>query len=37
MSHDSHEHHHEDNAVNVKIACFFIVVLAAITLIGIMQ
>jgi hypothetical protein len=36
MSHGSHEHHHEDNSVNVKIAYFFIAVLAAITLIGLM-
>lgn len=32
---DSHHHdHHEDNSVNVKIALFFVAVLAAITVIG---
>lgn len=36
MSHAPQEHHHEDNSVNVKIACFFAVVLAAITLIGLL-
>ncbi len=37
MSHTPHEQHHEDNSVNVKIAWFFLVVLAAITLIGLMS
>jgi len=31
---DSHHDHHEDNSVNVKVALFFIAVLAAVTLIG---
>ena len=31
---DSHHEHHEDNSVNVKIAIFFVVVLAVITFIG---
>ncbi len=34
MSHAAHDHHHEDNSVNVKIALFFVAVLAAITFIG---
>jgi hypothetical protein len=37
MSHAPHEHHHEDNSVNVKIALFFVAVLAAITLIGLLN
>lgn len=37
MSHAPDEHHHEDNSVNVKIALFFIVVLAAITFIGLIS
>jgi len=31
---DNHHDHHEDNSVNVKVAIFFIVVLAAITVIA---
>jgi hypothetical protein len=31
---DSHQDHHEDNSVNVKIALFFVAVIAAITFIG---
>jgi hypothetical protein len=34
---DSHHEHHEDNSVNVKIAVFFVVVLAVITFIGLMN
>jgi hypothetical protein len=34
MSHATHDHHHEDNSINVKIALFFVAVLAAITFIG---
>ena len=37
MSHSPHEHHHEDNSVNVKIALFFVAVLVAITFIGLMS
>jgi hypothetical protein len=37
MSHAPHDHHPEDNSVNVKIAVFFVVVLAAITFIGLMS
>lgn len=37
MSHAPHEHHHEDNSVNVKIAIFFVVVLAAITFISLLS
>lgn len=37
MSHHNGEEHPEDNSVNVKIALFFIAVLAAITLIGIIN
>ena len=37
MSHSPTEHHHEDNSVNVKVALFFVAVLAAITLIGLMS
>ncbi len=37
MSHPPNEQHHEDNSVNVKIALFFVVVLAAITFIGLMS
>lgn len=34
-SHDhSHDQHHEDHSVNIKVAVFFIIVLAAVTLIG---
>ncbi len=31
---DSHHEHNEDNSVNVKIALFFVAVIAAITFIG---
>lgn len=35
-SSDDHGHqHHEDHSVNIKVAIFFIAVLAAITLIGV--
>lgn len=34
MSHDQGTHHPEDNSINVKIALFFVAVLAAITFIG---
>lgn len=37
MSHAPHEHHPEDNSVNVKIAWFFFAVLAAITFIGLIS
>ncbi len=37
MSHAPNEHHHEDNSVNVKIALFFVVVLVAITFIGLIN
>ncbi len=37
MSHDSHEHHQEDNSVNVKVAWFFVAVLAAIIFIGLIS
>jgi hypothetical protein len=37
MSHVPSDHHHEDNSVNVKIALFFVAVLAAITLIGLIN
>jgi hypothetical protein len=37
MSHAHHDHHQEDNSVNVKIAWFFVVVLAAITFIGLIS
>jgi hypothetical protein len=37
MSHAPHEQHQEDNSVNVKIALFFVAVLAAITLIGLIS
>ena len=38
MSHAAHDDHHQkDNSVNVKIALFFIVVLAAITFIGLIN
>jgi len=37
MSDTHHDHHHEDNSVNVKIALFFVAVLAAITLIGLIN
>ena len=37
MSHAPHEHHQEDNSINVKIALFFIAVLAAITFIGLIN
>jgi len=37
MSHAPHEHHHEDNSVNAKIAWFFVAVLAAITFIGLIS
>jgi len=33
-SHHDHHDHHEDNSVNVKVALFFIAVVAAITFIG---
>lgn len=36
MSNAPHEQHHEDNSVNVKIAIFFVVVLVAITFIGLL-
>lgn len=32
---DAHHDHHEDNSVNVKVAIFFVAVIALITLIGI--
>lgn len=31
---DSHHDHHEDNSVNVKIALFFVAVIAALVFIG---
>lgn len=31
---DSHHDHHEDNSVNVKIAVFFVAVIAALVFIG---
>jgi hypothetical protein len=34
MSHDHHAHHHEDQSVNLKVAVFFLAVIAAITFIG---
>lgn len=37
MSHAPEEQHHEDNSVNVTIALFFIVVLVAITFIGLIS
>ena len=37
MSQSPHEHHQEDNSVNVKIAWFFVAVLAAITCIGLIS
>jgi len=36
-AHNDHGHHHEDNSINVKIALFFVVVLAAITFIGLIN
>jgi hypothetical protein len=37
MSHAQHDHHHEDNSVNVKIALFFIAVLVSIAIIGVIN
>jgi len=37
MSHAPEGQHHEDNSVNVIIAIFFIVVLVAITFIGLIS
>jgi len=34
---DSHHEHHEDHSVNVKIAIFFVVVVAVITFIGLIN
>lgn len=34
---DAHHDHPEDNAVNVKVAIFFVVVLVVITIIGVMN
>ncbi len=34
---DSHHEHAEDNSVNVKIALFFIAVIAAITIIALIN
>jgi len=34
---DHHHEHHEDNSVNVKVAVFFVAVLAIITLIGVLN
>lgn len=33
----AHDHHHEDNGVNVKIAVFLVAVIAVITFIGMMN
>lgn len=39
MSDDHHDHHdhHEDNDVNVKVALFFVAVIAAIVFFGIIN
>ena len=37
MSHAPEDQHHEDNSVNVTIALFFVVVLVAITFIGLIS
>ena len=34
MSDAHHDHHHEDNSVNVKVALFLVAVIAIITFIG---
>jgi hypothetical protein len=34
---DAHHEHQEDNSVNVKIAIFFVVVIAVITFIGLIN
>ena len=34
---DSHHEHQEDNSVNVKVAIFFVVVIAVITFIGLIN
>jgi hypothetical protein len=34
---EQHQHHQEDNSVNVKVAIFFIAVLAVIALIGVLN
>ncbi len=34
MSHDTHHEHHEDHSVNIKVAVFFIAVLAMVTFIA---
>ncbi len=37
-SHDAHhDHHHEDHNVNIKVALFFLAVIAAITVIGLIN
>jgi len=36
MSADHHDHH-EDNSINVKVALFFVAVLAAIIVIGLIN
>jgi len=34
---DTHHDHHEDNAVNVKVALFFVAVIAEIIFLGIIN
>lgn len=34
---DTHHDHNEDNSVNVKVAIFFVAVIAMITLIGLIN
>lgn len=34
MTDAHHDHHHEDNSVNVKVALFLVAVIAIITFIG---
>jgi len=37
MSGAGHDHHEEDNSVNVKVAIFLLAVIAAITFIGLIN
>lgn len=37
MSDAHHDHHEEDNSVNVKVAIFFVAVIAVITFIGLIN